>query len=121
MRVLSILLLAIGIATLIGCSDGPTPPRDCRIPLVDYIRDWDYERNKFFDLGILGTPEQVENGLADFAPGVDEILVFKLFVEETDINRYIVTPGIAYADPFRPDLHEDENRPTTWMELDKDE
>jgi hypothetical protein len=83
-------------------------------------RDWDYERNKFFDLGKLGTPEQVETGDADFAPGVDEILDIKLFVEETDITKYIVTPGTAYADPFRPNLHEDENRKTSWMELDKD-
>ena len=83
-------------------------------------RDWDYEHNKFFDLGILGTPQQVADGLADFAPGADTILDIKLFIEETDINKYIVTPGTAYADLNRKDLYEDENRPTSWMELDKD-
>ena len=120
MRVLSMLLLTIAIATLIGCSDGSTGHRGGLIPLVSYIRDYEFTRNTFFDLGILGTRDAVEAGLADFTPGEDEILDIKLFVEETDINRYIVTPGTAYADASRPDLYQGENRTTSWMELDKD-
>lgn len=118
MRISSLILLAIGLVTLNGCSDEPTKPRGYW--LTQYIRDYEYVRNTFFDIGILGTPEQLQNGEADFAPGYDTILDFRLFIEETDQATYVVNPGTAYVDPNEPDSFEAENYSTTWMELDKD-
>ncbi|MCK4657324.1 MAG: hypothetical protein KAT85_09825, partial [candidate division Zixibacteria bacterium] len=83
-------------------------------------RDWDYEHNKFFDLGILGPRDSVEAGVADFTPGVDKILDIRMFIEETDIIHNIVTQGTAYADPNNEGLYENEKRPTSWKELEKD-
>jgi len=112
------ILFALFAAVTICCEKPNGPHKGFWIS--EYVRDYEYVRNTFFDIGILGTPEQLQNGEADFSPGYDTILDFRLFVEEVDINKYIVTPGTAYADPATPDSFRVENYTTTWMELSSD-
>jgi hypothetical protein len=86
---------------------------------VTYVRDYDYLKNTFFDLGTIyyGQPGASPDTF-DFAYG-DKIVDFRLYLNETDIERYSIVPGNAHVDPRNPDLYPDEEVRTTWREIDK--
>ncbi|MBU1469201.1 MAG: cell surface protein SprA [candidate division Zixibacteria bacterium] len=87
---------------------------------VKYIRDYDYLTNTFFDLGRIGGPADVGDTDYDLFRGVDKIVDFRLYINETRTDLEVQKiHGFAYIDPRDTTQYSSEIYETDWLEIDR--